>query len=273
MLTQRFDQALLLAAELHRDQRRKGAEVPYLAHLMAVAATVLEHGADEDTAVAALLHDAVEDQGGLATAELIRTRFGERVADMVLHCSDSLAANPDAKPPWRERKEAYVARLAEADAAVALIVAADKLHNLTATLRDLRRDGVETLQRFAEPRQLVWYYEAVAEALSARHDLELVKELRWRAIELRDVLLGSFDFGTPSELAGYDPGVREELNALLNDTPPGEWGKLGLCPGAPTCPYENEEAAIAAGVEETFCPYCRVIHVYRPAKPATRREG
>jgi (p)ppGpp synthase/HD superfamily hydrolase len=267
MLTSRFDEALQLAADLHRAQTRKGGDTPYLAHLMAVAAAVLEHGADEETAIAALLHDAVEDQGGAETAELIRTRFGDRVAQMVLHCSDSVTADAGAKPPWRERKAAYVARLAEADAAIALIVAADKLHNLTATLRDLRREGPATLQRFAQPDQLLWYYDAVAEALARRHDLALVQELSARTAELREALaaFGARDAAV-DDIPDYSPGVREELQLLLTDTPPGEWGELGLCPGPFGCPFANEQAAIDAGVRETFCPGCRVIRAYRPAE-------
>jgi (p)ppGpp synthase/HD superfamily hydrolase len=268
LLTMRFDEALRLAADLHRDQTRKGGDVPYLAHLMAVAASILEHGGDEDTAIAALLHDAVEDQGGAATAELIRTRFGDRVAELVLHCSDSVTAAPTEKAPWRARKTAYLARLLEADAAVALISAADKLHNLTATLRDVRRDGPATLQRFAEPDQLVWYYGAVAEALARHHDLAVVRELRERASELLNLLEASAMLGEPQDAdrdnPDYSPEIREELRELLKETPPGEWGELALCPGPFGCPFATEEAAISAGVQETFCGGCRVIHVYGP---------
>lgn len=202
MLSIRFDDALALASDLHRRQTRKGDDTPYLAHLMTVAACVLEHGGDEDTAIAALLHDAVEDQGGVATAALIRERFGDRVAEMVLHCSDSVTEDAQAKPPWRARKNAYVARLAGADRDVALIVGADKLHNITATLRDLRRDGPATLQRFAEPDQLAWYYAAVAETLAEHHDLALVAELRVRVAELRELLAE----------AGAAAGVRRSAN-------------------------------------------------------------
>lgn len=166
MLTDRFSEALALAERLHRRQTRKGNAIPYVAHLMAVAATVLEWGGDEDTAIAALLHDAVEDQGGDDTACLIRARFGDRIADLVLHCTDSTTADPEAKRPWLERKTAYIDRLAQADAAVALITAADKLHNITAIVRDVRAQGPQTLQRFAEPDRLIWYYRSVSEALA-----------------------------------------------------------------------------------------------------------
>lgn len=111
-LTSRFDDALQLASELHRKQKRKGSPVPYISHLLIVAGTVLDDGGTEDEAIAALLHDAVEDQGGKAVAERIRERFGDRVAEVVLACSD---ADTMPKPPWRERKDAYIAHLSDAD--------------------------------------------------------------------------------------------------------------------------------------------------------------
>lgn len=180
MLTERFSEALVLAEGLHRRQTRKGNAIPYVAHLMAVAATVLEWGGDEDTAIAALLHDAVEDQGGDDTADLIRARFGDRVADLVLHCTDSTTADPAAKRPWLERKTAYLDRLSQADAAAALITAADKLHNITAIVRDVAAQGPQTLRRFAEPERIVWYYRAVVEAL----------EVHARAVPLAELNAG-----------------------------------------------------------------------------------
>jgi (p)ppGpp synthase/HD superfamily hydrolase len=184
MLTDRFSEALKLAEHLHRGQTRKGNDIPYVAHLLAVAAIVLEYGADEDTAIAALLHDAVEDQGGMATAELIRTRLGDRVADLVMHCSDSVTTRTAVKAPWRQRKEDYLARLAMADADVALIAAADKLHNLTATIRDVRAEGRQTLQRFAEPDHVLWYFASVADALEPHRAAVPLAELRSRIGEL-----------------------------------------------------------------------------------------
>jgi hypothetical protein len=165
MLTDRFADALTFAEKAHREQRRKGNDIPYVAHLMAVSATVLEWGGDEDTAIAALLHDAVEDQGGEPMAEEIRQRFGNRVAELVLHCTDSTSSDPETKAPWEERKTAYLARLATADAGAALITAADKLHNMTAIVRDIRAHGPATLDRFNEPDRLIWYYRSVAKAL------------------------------------------------------------------------------------------------------------
>ncbi|WP_119313948.1 HD domain-containing protein, partial [Calidithermus terrae] len=145
MLSERFKDALGLAFELHMGQRRKGTDVPYLAHLLAVSAIVLEHGGGEDEAIAALLHDAAEDQGGRETLERIRRRFGERVAAVVEGCTD---AWEEPKPPWRGRKEAYLAHLPGADAATRLVSCADKLHNARAVLADYRRLGEGLWARF-----------------------------------------------------------------------------------------------------------------------------
>jgi len=177
MLTNRFAEALAYAEKLHRDQRRKGNDIPYVAHLMAVTATVLEWGGDEDTAIAALLHDSVEDQGGDATADIIRSRFGDRVVDLVLHCTDSATVDPEAKLPWIERKTSYLARLPHAGPDAALITAADKLHNITATIRDVRAHGPQTLERFNKPELVVWYFRSVAQALAPHAERAPVAEL------------------------------------------------------------------------------------------------
>jgi (p)ppGpp synthase/HD superfamily hydrolase len=162
-LTIRFDEALAYAAEIHREQRRKGSGVPYISHLLAVTATVIEHGGGEDEAIAALLHDAVEDQGGPATREQIRLRFGERVAAIVDGCTDTDIVP---KPPWGERKTAFVASLAAADGSVQLVVAADKLHNAGSTLADYRRLGDEVWDRFNGGRDgTLWYYRSAVDTL------------------------------------------------------------------------------------------------------------
>src|SRR5947209_18212527 len=134
----RFEEALAFAARLHASQTRKGGAVPYVAHLLAVAAIALEHGAGEDAAIAALLHDAVEDQGGAATREEIRRRFGDAVAAVVDGLTDSDSPDPDRKLPWRQRKEAYIAHLPTASADVRLVAVADKLHNARTILAELR---------------------------------------------------------------------------------------------------------------------------------------
>jgi len=158
MLTRRFEDALIFAIHLHADQKRKSSGVPYIAHLLAVASLVLESGGDEDLVIAALLHDAVEDQGGLATLLEIQRRFGERVARIVDGCSD---ASEQPKPPWRPRKEAHLERLHHADWDVRRVALADKLHNARSLLEDIRRDGVISLERFRGGRDgTLWYYQS-----------------------------------------------------------------------------------------------------------------
>ena len=168
ILTDRFDRALLYATHVHGGQRRKGTSIPYVAHLLAVAATVLEYGGDEDLAIAALLHDSVEDQGGKARLEDVRNRFGERVAQIVKACSDSLAdiAKGERKAHWQERKEAYLAHLRTAEPDILRVSLADKVHNARAILRDLRNPevGDRIWSRFSQPREdTLWYYGSLAD--------------------------------------------------------------------------------------------------------------
>ena len=189
VLTGRFDAAYLLAADLHRDQRRKGSGAPYLSHLLVVAGLVLAAGADEDTGIAALLHDAVEDQGGAATRRLIAARFGERVARIVDGCSDA-AGSP--KPPWRQRKERHIARVPTEPPAVWMVVAADKLHNTRSIIADYRSDGDAVWHRFHGGRDgTLWYTHAMTATLVAVvPDLSLVQGLVIAVAEL-DVLVGT----------------------------------------------------------------------------------
>ena len=140
-LSPRFSEALTYAHELHATQRRKGADTPYIGHLLAVAALVIEAGGDEDEAIAALLHDGPEDAGGQATLDEIRDRFGDRVADIVEHCSDTLVEDPSAKEEWWDRKRRYHHNLAAATASTFLVSLADKVHNAESTLRDFEREG------------------------------------------------------------------------------------------------------------------------------------
>lgn len=171
-LTWRFDTALQFASALHHQQPRKGdgVTIPYIAHLMSVCALVLEAGGDEDQAIAALLHDAVEDQGGISTLATIRHIFGDRVANTVESCSDSTATNKSEKRPWRERKEEYLAHLRSTNNKDALLVAAaDKLHNARAILSDYRELGArrdELWRRFNAPKEdQLRYYGALVETL------------------------------------------------------------------------------------------------------------
>jgi (p)ppGpp synthase/HD superfamily hydrolase len=175
-LTHRFREALVYAAELHADQVRKVSGEPYVAHLLGVAALALEHGADEDEAIAALLHDAVEDQGGAEQREEICRRFGAAAAAIVDGCSD---ADTQPKPPWRRRKEAYLAHLRDdATPSMRLISACDKLNNARAILLDYRRLGESLWNHFKGGRDgTLWYYRAVVEALKAHGTTPLVEEL------------------------------------------------------------------------------------------------
>ncbi len=181
-LTDRFDRALLYATHVHGGQLRKGTGVPYIAHLLAVAATVLEYGGSEDTAIAALLHDAVEDQGGEPRLADIRNRFGERVAQIVRACSDSVADTSagQQKEAWHLRKTRYVEHLSAADADTLLVSLADKIHNARSILRDLRTPevGAAVWGRFKSSKQdTIRHYRALAKAFARHRPGQLADEL------------------------------------------------------------------------------------------------
>ncbi|MDQ4064017.1 MAG: HD domain-containing protein [Actinomycetota bacterium] len=159
---EKFEEALLYAARVHKDQTRKGSNVPYVTHLLAVAAIVGENGGTEDETIAALLHDAPEDRGGRERLQDIRERFGDEVAEIVDGCTDTYE---DPKPAWRPRKEAYIAHMARAPASVRLVSAADKLHNARSILADLRSLGDELWDRFTGGKDgTLWYYRTLVEA-------------------------------------------------------------------------------------------------------------
>lgn len=173
-LSERFTEALTFATRLHAQQVRKGSGVPYVAHLLGVASIALEYGANEDEAIAALLHDAIEDQGGIPTREEIRRQFGDAVTAIVEGCSDSQTLP---KPPWRDRKERYLAHLKTASASVLLVSAADKLYNARSLLKDYHLVGEDLWQRFAGGKEgTLWYYGALVEALTEAGSSPLVKE-------------------------------------------------------------------------------------------------
>lgn len=160
----RFDDALAFASRLHRDQARKGTPIPYVAHLLAVCSLVIEHGGDEDQAIAALLHDAVEDQGGPPVLAEIRTRYGNSVADIVADCTDAWT---DPKPPWRERKEAYLRALPSKPTRSLVVSLADKVHNAEAILRDYRLLGDDLWGRFKGGREgTLWNYRSLSTIFS-----------------------------------------------------------------------------------------------------------
>lgn len=168
MLTERISEALALAVEAHDGQKRKGTSIPYIAHPMGVASIALDHGADEDQAMAALLHDAVED-GGSQYAKRIREQFGDRVADIVEGCTDGVPDANGEKEAWLPRKERYIAHLKSATDDVLLVSGSDKLHNARAIVEDLLRIGPAVFDRFtATQEQTIWYYEALANVFSSR---------------------------------------------------------------------------------------------------------
>ena len=159
-LGSRFERALVYAFRKHASQSRKGTKVPYISHPLGVAGLVLEAGGDEDLAIAALLHDVVEDCGGRPVLAEVRHKFGKRVADIVQGCSDSFE---EPKPPWRERKVQYLAHLRSAGCDERLVSAADKLHNVRTVLNDYREFGEPIWERFKGKRDgTLWYYRALA---------------------------------------------------------------------------------------------------------------
>ncbi|WP_017940754.1 MULTISPECIES: HD domain-containing protein [unclassified Thioalkalivibrio] len=171
VLTRRYESALVYATQLHATQKRKGTEVPYISHLLAVSGLVLEGGGDEDEAIAGLLHDGPEDQGGEATLNQIRQLFGSRVGDIVAACSDTFETE---KPAWRKRKEDYLKHLEDADDSVLLVSCADKLHNARSILDDFHQVGDRLWDRFNASRdETLWYYGALSRVFAARgpHDL------------------------------------------------------------------------------------------------------
>jgi (p)ppGpp synthase/HD superfamily hydrolase len=181
ILTPRFLLAVQTAQALHAQQRRKGTDIPYFSHLMSVAAIVLQFGGDEDQAIAGLLHDAAEDQGGGPTLERIRLAFGEHVAEIVAGCTD---AWEEPKPPWRPRKEAYVAGLAKKPRHVLLVSAADKLDNARAIDADLRVHGQKLWERFSGGDQSLWYYDALARQYEALGVGDIVPVLQAAVTEM-----------------------------------------------------------------------------------------
>lgn len=194
MLSERYDRALVWAADIHRTQTRKGGDIPYLSHLLAVSSLVIEHGGDEDQAIAGLLHDAIEDCDDVHEADVAR-RFGPRVAAIVVACSDRTVTP---KPPWLPRKQSYLAHLAEVEADVLLVSLADKTHNARTIAIDVERDGEAFFARFnggADGSR--WYYRRLADAYRKRlHELPAEVDAQ-----------GVPRAGGPSLLAEYEAAI------------------------------------------------------------------
>lgn len=174
-LSPAFEDALIYATRIHGGQMRKKTQVPYIGHLLGVTAIALEYGANENEAIGALLHDAVEDGGGPERQKQIEKLFGKEVGAIVAGCTDS---DQSPKPPWRERKENYIAHLATASASTRLVSASDKLHNARAIVHNLREDGDSVWERFkAGKKGALWYYRALVTAFRQHGKSELIDEL------------------------------------------------------------------------------------------------
>ncbi len=174
-LSPKFEQALVYATRIHGGQLRKKTRIPYIGHLLGVTAIALEYGANETEAIAALLHDAVEDCGGAERQREIEKKFGKEVGEIVAGCTDT---DQTPKPPWRERKEKYIAHLKTASASTRLVSASDKLHNAQAIVHNLREDGDEVWERFTAGKEgALWYYRALVTAFREHGPSALIEEL------------------------------------------------------------------------------------------------
>ena len=155
-LTTKFEQALIYATQLHANQTRKVDKIPYISHLMSVSALILEAGGTEDEAIAGLLHDAVEDQGGQATREEIREKFGETVVEIVDGCTET---DITPKPPWKQRKIDYIENISNGSDSVKLVSLADKLHNARSLLVGYRNKGDKLWDYFNGTKEdKLWFY-------------------------------------------------------------------------------------------------------------------
>lgn len=171
---QRLADAFTFATIAHAEQKRKGTTIPYVSHLMSVSALVLEHGGDEDQAIAGLLHDVIEDCGA-AYEPIIREQFGERVTRIVRACTD---ADTTPKPPWQQRKTTYLQHLEQESPEVLLVSACDKLHNARAIVSDQHAIGQTVFERFsATQAQVLWYYESLAEIYLSKMPGRLADEV------------------------------------------------------------------------------------------------
>ena len=174
-LSQKFEKALIYATRIHGGQLRKKTKIPYIGHILGVTAIALEYGANETEAIGALLHDAVEDCGGAKRLRDIDRKFGKSVAKIVVGCTDT---DQIPKPPWRERKEKYIAHLDKASASTRLVSASDKLHNARAILHNLREQGDSVWSRFNGGKEgTLWYYRSLVTAFHKHGPSELVDEL------------------------------------------------------------------------------------------------
>ncbi|MEZ6141696.1 MAG: HD domain-containing protein [Zavarzinella sp.] len=176
ILTDRFDLALLFTSRIHRKQSRKGTNVPYISHLLSVCALVLEHGGNEDQAIAALLHDAPEDQGGQGILDRIQHTFGSKIAALVAACGEPVELNGAS---WRERKTAFISALEYVPMDAQLVIAADKAHNLACLVDDYLQLGVSVFDRFNGGKiGTMWYYDSLVELISPKIPVPLALRLK-----------------------------------------------------------------------------------------------
>jgi (p)ppGpp synthase/HD superfamily hydrolase len=185
LFSSRFTDALIFATNLHSKQVRRGSNVPYISHLLGVCSLVIEYGGNEDEAIAALLHDAIEDQGGAKIREEIRTLFGDLVTSIVDGCTDS---DVTPKPPWKERKLAYLEHLKTASPSVKLVSAADKLYNANSIIKDYRLIGDKLWSRFHGQKDgTLWYYRSLADTFLIGEITPLITELNRVVSELENL--------------------------------------------------------------------------------------
>jgi (p)ppGpp synthase/HD superfamily hydrolase len=184
-LSNRFEQALVLATQLHRYQVRKSSNIPYISHLLSVAALVLEDGGDEDEAIAALLHDAVEDQGGIKTRAVIMNQFGKRVVEIVDGCTEPYTLP---KPPWHQRKLHYLEQLAQASPSVLRVSIADKLHNARSIVADFHLQGDSVWKKFTGGYEgTVWFYDHLLEIYQQKTQGFLLSELERVVTQMKNL--------------------------------------------------------------------------------------
>jgi (p)ppGpp synthase/HD superfamily hydrolase len=190
MLSEKFIQAVDHANEAHKGHMRKGTQIPYISHLMAVASLVMESGGSEDEIIAALLHDAVEDCGGKPVLDKIKKRFGQSVASIVDDCTETYE---DPKPPWKGRKESYISHIKEGSPSVRLVSCADKLHNVRCLLSDYRQVGEVLWDRFsASKEETLWFYQSMADVLcTSGKDLKVYADLDNAVKELEKTIKGA----------------------------------------------------------------------------------
>ena len=197
-LSDQYKEAILYAIDLHKNQVRKGINVPYFSHLMSVSALVIENGGTEFEAIAALLHDAVEDQGGMKTADEIKEKFGEEVYEIVLGCSDSTTDNKNEKQEWHQRKQNYRDHLIKASESIKLVSACDKLHNIRSIYHDLKSTGSEVWDRFgAERLDILWNYHKLASIYTTNSERKSINDIGYEI------------FNVISDIKSYERNLNE----------------------------------------------------------------